>query len=137
MNLTAMKMYWITRLDDIGACLLVLSIMAGIAMTALVISYVLLCADHARTNEGAHCFDREVRQIATTKQWLKRSVAVFAVLMSAAVLVPTKKDMLVILGVPAVLNSKVVQEDLPKVYNGLLMKIMEELQMEESKEGKE
>ena len=117
MNITAFNMYLLTRLDYIRLLL-------WVGVTVSVITLVIVLANVYVFNE--RYYDSE-EQDKTGMQWTKRCAIMFSICMLGIAFVPSTKDMLAIFGVPALLQSRAVQKDLPDLYGKLVERLMKQL----------
>lgn len=134
MNITPWLMYLITRLDDLNIIAACIGIPAFIVAVLAVIMWAPVKFDD-------DLGDKADRDAAAGFIWriLKTAsiIALCGILLD--VLLPTRKEMIAILAVPAVVNSQVVQKDLPELYRRALAVCMDTLEEKTAKkeDGKE
>lgn len=134
MNITPWLMYLITRLDDLNFIAAIIGIPALIVAVLAVIAWFPIKFDD-------DLGDEEERDVAAGFTWriIKPAsvIALCGILLD--VLIPTRKEMIAILAVPAVVNSQVVQKDLPDLYRRALAACMDTLEEKADKkeDGKE
>lgn len=128
MNITPWLMYLITRLDDLNL------IAAWIGIPALVVA-VLAVIVWFPIKFDDELGDKDERDAAAGFTWriIKTAsiIALCGILLD--VLLPTRKEMITILAVPAVVNSQVVQKDLPELYRRALAVCMDTLEEKAAK----
>ena len=118
MNLTAFNLYLISRLDMIREfCFVAAAIAAFVAGIVLLHVYVM--------NE--HEYRDKKEQSEAAMPWMKRCALLFTVCALAMTFIPSANQMLLILGVPAVLQSRAVQKDIPELYEKVIQRLLEQL----------
>lgn len=117
MSMTAFNLYLLSRLDDIRVLLFVLAVIAA------VVAIVVLLHVYVFNDDG---MDAEEKGNAAMP-WMKRCGLLFAFCALGMTLVPTTKEMLLILGVPAVLQNRAVRKDLPDLYDKAIKRILESM----------
>ena len=116
MNITAFNMYLLTRLDYIR-------LLFWVGVTVAIITLVIVLANVYAFNE--RYYDSE-EQGKTGMRWTKRCAIVFSICMLGIAFVPSTKDMLAIFGVPALLQSRAVQKDIPELYEKVIQRLLEQ-----------
>ena len=110
MSITPFTMYLITRLDGIKSlCGLFAVVLLLIGLVILVVGFLTDKTD----DEFWRC--------------LKRCGQLFVLAMVLMTFIPSKMDVLTIYTVPAVLNSRMVQKDLPAIYETAVEIILESM----------
>lgn len=115
MNLTSFNLYLITRLDPIHVFLLAVATAAVGAIGFLAMYFFIIPLS----------VDPDDKPVFL--QWTKRMLAVATGCLLLSSFIPSTNDMLLILGVPAVLQSKAVQKDLPELYSKVIERLLEQI----------
>lgn len=104
--MTAWQMYWITRLDGINFISCGGMLILGLASLICLIGY---------------CINRYLDKDEDVWKLFRRlmafSIPAFIISTLVAVFVPTTKEMATIIILPKVVNGKVVQKDIPAMWN--------------------
>lgn len=117
MNLTSFNLYLISRLDTIRAfCFVAAAIVAIVAIVILIHIYIIedICRSEEEKGRAA-------------MPWMKRCAILFTCCALAMTFIPSTNQMLLILGVPAVLQNRAVQKDIPELYEKVIQKLLEQL----------
>ena len=102
--ITESMLYWITRLDRLSAFCELFAVVSGIAAAVL---FIVLCILWVDPDGGDEARKRSLKVFLS----LFGSFLIFA---SGAIFVPTTKEMVLIKVVPAIVNSDLVTDQLPK-----------------------
>ena len=134
MNITPWLMYLITRLDDLNIIAAIIGLPAlVVAVLAAIVWFPI------KFDDGLG--DKDDRDVAARFTWRMVKTASIIALCGILldVLLPTRKEMITILAVPAVVNSQVVQKDLPELYRRALAICLDTLDEKSAKkeDGKE
>ena len=116
MNITAFNMYLLTRLDYIR-------LLFWVGITVAIITLVLVLANVYVFNDMDYDLEEQGK---TGMQWTKRCAIMFSICMLGIAFVPSTKDMLTIFGVPALLQSRAVQKDIPELYEKVIQRLLEQ-----------
>lgn len=112
MTVSAWQIYLITRLDGINC---MLAVLFPLALVIIFVGALFLINDETL----------EEKAIAT----IRKAVVVFSVLAPllgvALMLVPTSKEAAAMMVVPKVVNSKLVQQDIPEVVMELCRQVLD------------
>ena len=112
MKITPFEIYLITRLDVVFNLAMVLASLSGATFILILIGWLI---------DDNICFDAKKR-----RQTLKRAVPVFIVSVLVACFCPTTKQAAAMYAIPAIVNSKVIQHDVPKALEELCKKVIGE-----------
>jgi hypothetical protein len=94
--ITGNDIYWLTRLDDLKSIIVVIGAFSGVA--GFIFAFIM--HDIATSNK---------------RLWIPIVIGILGCLLLASnIFIPSTKDMIMIKGLPAIINSDVVQKDLPE-----------------------
>lgn len=122
------EIYWITRLDAINAVLGISMSVLGFILVACLIASVI---SFVESDEDIH---------KSSLKAVKKTIAPFILSMLLFILIPTKKDALLIWGVGGTIDyikSNETAKQLPDKCIQALDKFVDEYMLNEDKEGKE
>lgn len=113
--MTEMELYWLTRALAAHSIVMGLTVVSGLLFAAslLLTAVSYNCAIDDEDMNKCRVFFKATRMIGVT----------FCVLLTVLLFVPSKNDILIIKGIPALSNSKVVQELFPKVVDRLIKEV--------------
>lgn len=120
--LTPNDIYWIFRCDSIHEMLTVILIVLGVAAAIGCIIILSMCFSIYWDDDVHSWFESkadsdvsaERKQILTAVKCVACLLGIVCILAVGKVMLPTTKELVLIKVLPAVANSKLVQEDLPK-----------------------
>ena len=122
--ITASDIYWIFRCDSIHEMLTVSLTVLGIALAIGCIIILVMCFSSSwdEDDDVRPCFESkadsdtsaERKQILTAVKCVACLLGIACMLAVGKVMLPTTKELVLIKVLPEVVNSKLVQEDLPK-----------------------
>lgn len=99
--MTTWQMYWLVKLDDIGSFCTVIAVLGGVLCS---VGWVFRSV-----------FDREAPD--AVKRLLRIVTGPVILAMLLAVLLPSTKQLAAIILVPKLVNSEMIQHDVPQVYD--------------------
>lgn len=149
--ITASDIYWIFRCDSIHEMLTVILIVLGIASAIGCIITLSMCFSCSWDDDISSWFESksdsdisaERKQIRTAVKCVACLLGIVCMLAVGKVMLPTTKELVLIKVLPAVLNSKLVQEELPsdirKLYTAAVQSALDTLtgSQQKTKKGKE
>lgn len=149
--ITASDIYWIFRCDSIHEMLTVSLIVLGIASAIGCIITLAMCFSSSWDDDVRSWFESksdsdtsaERKQIRTAVKCVACLLGIVCMLAVGKVMLPTTKELVLIKVLPAVANSKFVQEDLPndvrKLYTAAVQSTLNTLTATQQniKKGKE
>lgn len=149
--ITASELYWIFRCDSIHEMLTVSLIVLGIASAVGCILILVMCFSSSWDDDVMSWFEpksdsdasAERKQILTAVKCVACLLGIICMLAVCKVMLPTTKELVLIKVLPAVANSKFVQEDLPsdirKLYTAAVQSTLNTLtgSQQNTKKGKE
>ena len=149
--ITASDIYWIFRCDSIHEMLTVSLIVLGIASAIGCIIILVMCFSGSWDDDVRSWFESkadsdtsaEHKQIRTAVKCVACLLGIVCMLAVGKVMLPTTKELVLIKVLPAVANSKFVQEDLPndvrKLYTAAVQSTLNTLTVtqQKTKKGKE
>lgn len=149
--LTPNDIYWIFRCDSIHEMLTVILIVLGIASAIgciLILSMCFSCSwdDDVRSwfeSKSDSDVSAERKQICAAVKCVACLLGIVCILAVGKVMLPTTKELVLIKVLPAVANSKFVQEELPKdvrkLYTAAVQSTLDTLtgSQQKTKKGKE
>ena len=149
--ITASELYWIFRCDSIHEMLTVILIVLGIASAIGCIIILAMCFSSSWDDDVRSWFESksdsdisaERKQIRTAVKCVACLLGIVCMLAVGKVMLPTTKELALIKVLPEVVNSKFVQEDLPrdvrKLYTAAVQSALDTLtgSQQKTKKGKE
>ena len=105
-------LYWITRLDSAHELCTILTIIFT-CLGALCLMGAVISAGVCITS-GDYNDDDDIRCFKACRKWVLVCCICLGLVCAARVLLPTTKEMAMIIVIPAIVNSDFVQEDLPR-----------------------
>lgn len=120
--ITANDIYWIFRCDSLHEMLAVSLIVLGIASALGCVIILAMCCSSSWNNDVSSWFESKLdndvsderKQILTAVKCVACLLGIVCMLAVGKVMLPTTKELALIKVLPAIANSKFVQEDLPK-----------------------
>lgn len=118
MNISPLEIYLITRLDEIKNFM---GIVAGTAATLIfLLAVLIIAAEHDPSSDK----DKELaKRLKAHREWL---ISVLMLSLAFAVLLPTARQAVAMFTIPQVINSRIVQEDVPQAVRDLWKKVIKE-----------
>lgn len=118
--ITESMMYWLTRLDAIGA-------VAAAALFVSIVAAIFYGVCLFSISESPQDFLRLLQDKVNTK--IRKSILwTMGMFIAVLVFLPSTKELAMIYAVPAITRSDVVREDLPELYDYGVKALKEQLQ---------
>lgn len=118
MEITPTAVYWATRGDNISGVFLTFSIVFGI------ITFICGIITLVTVDKNEEDFEKAVKSLKIFFSVTILSIVLF-------VLIPTSKDIALMYGLPAMLNNRLVQTDLPDAYRKIVDMCLKKLDEKE------
>ena len=120
--ITPWQIYIVTRCDAMHFLLIVSLVLCTVVLVILGGACMASCMGPDQEFSDAEC--------KAVKKYTKVSIALFLVLLVVNALIPTTREAIAMLSIPAIANSELVQKDIPQAIRQLWEKYAE---MEEKK----
>lgn len=126
MNLSPLTIYLWQLADRTTTPAVAVTSFAGVAAFVLFVILINNISDVAKLSASADEYDikRNVKELAAAKAlvafvkaWLKGSMVICAVTLCFSIFMPSSNTIAMMLIIPKIADSKVIQQDLPDVYN--------------------
>lgn len=111
--MTTWQMYWLVKLDDISTACCIIGVTGSLAA---VIGLIAIAVNGVK-GEGEAERGFEDRVPGALAKIIRRFAPVAFALLLTATLLPDTKQLAAIILVPKLVNSEVVQRDIPQVYD--------------------
>lgn len=127
MNLSPLTIYLWQLADKLDTPMSVLSSISGVS--ALIMFIILMFQIHSvgyykakNTAHGNYADDLGGAEslVALLRPWFHRTLGIFFVSFSLVMFVPSSNTIAMMLIIPKIADSKVIQQDLPDVYNAAI-----------------
>lgn len=138
MNITPLTIYFWQLADRISPCFLTFSILFGIASIILMIIHACWCADLSdykakkkNNSERENYWDDDIAKHETLVKWTakwKLFLPVSIVLGFLSALSPCSNTIAMMVVIPEIAKSKMMQQDLPDIYNAAVQALKDQLQ---------
>ena len=112
-EITSSTLYCVTRADSIKYALMILMLLcvAGSVAATCIAGY------YANDELGDYSINKENSKVPRAIKWVRNSVCAFLSAMILYSLTPTTREMTIIFVLPQLVQSKVIQQDMPKLYS--------------------
>lgn len=127
MNISPLTIYLWQLADKLDTPMSVLSSISGVS--ALIMFIILMVQSHCvgyykakNTAHGNYADDLGGAEavVALLRPWMRRTLGIFFVSFSLVTFVPSSNTIAMMIIVPKIADSKVIQHDLPDVYNAAI-----------------
>ena len=112
-EITSSTLYWVTRLDDIKYALTTLMVFCGL----VIIASTCIACYYVEEESWCHDMRKEYSKVPRAIKWVLNGICAFLLCMILYILTPTTNEMSVIVVLPQIAQSKVVQQDMPELYS--------------------
>lgn len=129
MNISPLTIYLWQLADRTTIPSVAITSLAGLAAFLLFIILIINISDVAKLSASDDTYDvkRNAKELASAKAlvqfvkaWLKGSIAIGAITLCFSVLIPSSNTIAMMVIIPKIADSKVIQQDLPDVYNAAI-----------------
>lgn len=125
MEITPKTLYWLTRMDNLVGLSIILSFITAIGF---IIMLIVMGSNSSRYGEE----EEFLFKLGKLWSWVCGILFIFST--AACVFLPSTKEMLIIYGVPALVESRVVQKDIPQLYDHVIEALNDVLENSKKKE---
>lgn len=125
MEITPKTLYWLTRMDSFGGLFVIISFITFIGFICMLIIMGINSRRYGDEEEFLFKFGK-------LWSWICGILFIFST--AACVFLPSTKEMLIIYGVPALVESRVVQKDIPQLYDNVIEALNDVLDNSKKKE---
>ncbi len=126
MNITPLTIYLWQAADKLASFLGPLSFFSGLIAVIFIVIYLIYTYTAISDDEDA-ATDRTFKMLRTSI-WITSPLAVFIITFAA--LLPTSNTIAMMVIIPRISESKVIQQDLPDIYNAAISALKKQLTQE-------
>ena len=112
-EITSSTLYWVTRLDGIKGALVTLLLLCVV----VIIAAGCIAGYYTEIESGDYGMNKEDSRVPQALKWAQRGLGAFTLSIVLYVLTPTTTEMVAIVVLPQIAQSKMVQQDMPELYS--------------------